>query len=238
MKIIVIVYLLIHSFTSVASNISVATDFWEDYSNKDGTGYYFALLKRVFPEHQYAFHFMPYPRSIAMLEKQQVDLVFGASEDEFDNANCSSYIVEADVTDMLVSEAFYDSYMSLDDLVGKRVVSHLGYDWADSLPEGTKYSEYSDLTQMIKLLKKGRVDAILDYRADIEALLALAPELDGGIAIIDSVLSYGSTFCFAATDKGAELLSQFEQVMPLLIESDELHQIMIDQVDSDVDYPY
>ena len=238
MKSCCIFFCLLHSFALYAKDINVATDLWEGYSSKDGTGYYFAVLKRVFPEHSYSFHFMPYSRSIAMLDKQQVDLVFGASESDFENAYCSKYILEADKTDMLVLASFYRRYGSLNDLVGKHVVSHLGYDWADLLPEGTKYSEYSDLTQMIKLLKKGRVDAILDYRADIEALLAVAPNLADGLSIIESVLSYDSTFCFAATEKGAQLLIQFEQVIPSLIESGELHQIMMEQVDSDADYPY
>ncbi|WP_411993290.1 substrate-binding periplasmic protein [Agarivorans sp. DSG3-1] len=233
------IFLLLFNTPFVAaSNINIATDFWEDFSNRNGTGYYFSLVERIFPDYSYTAHFMPYPRSVAMLEKQQVDLVFGASADEFDKANCSQYLIERDVTDMLVSATFANSYQSLDDLVGKLVVSHLGYDWADSLPEGTSYDEYSDLSQMIKLLKVGRVDAILDYRDDVEALLDSSPSLKGDFAFIDSVFGYGTTFCFSTTEKGAMLLNQFEQAMPLLIESGELHQIMMDTTDSDVDYPY
>jgi ABC-type amino acid transport substrate-binding protein len=216
----------------------IATQEWSNYANKDGSGYYFSLLERAFPGYQYSVTFMPYARSLAMLEQQQVDLVFGASEDDFDDARCGVSLVEVDRSDMLTSQRLASGFRSSLDLNGKYVVSRIGYDWRDQLPAGTRYKEYASLAQMIKLLSVGRVDAVLEYRDEIEqALLKLGGDYQQ-LVIVDNVVEYGSTFCFAANKRGEYLQKQFDRVMLQMIESGELRALMLETLGSDEDYPY
>lgn len=223
---------------AASTTIIIATQEWSNYANKDGSGYYFALLERIFPGYQHSVTFMPYARSLAMLEQQQVDLVLGASVDDFDDARCGASLVEVDRSDMLTSQSLAAGYQSSQDLNGKVVVSRIGYDWSDLLPAGTRYKEYASLEQMIKLLNVGRVDAVLEYRDEIELALL---KLDGDypqLVIVENVVEYGSTFCFAANKRGEYLQQQFDRVMLQMIESGELRALMLDALGDDQDYPY
>lgn len=223
---------------AASTTIMIATQEWTNYVNKDGSDYYFALLERIFPGYQHSVTFMPYSRSLAMLEQQQVDLVFGAAADDFDNARCGASLVEVDRSDMLTSQALATTYHSVQDLNGKSVVSQIGYDWRDLLPAGARYKEYASLEQMIKLLKFGRVDAVLEYRDELEsALLKLGGDYQQ-LVIVDNVVEYGSTFCFAANKRGEYLQQQFERVMLQMIESGELKALMFETLGSAEDYPY
>ncbi|MEE1676005.1 ABC transporter substrate-binding protein [Agarivorans aestuarii] len=220
------------------NSIKIATDEWLNYSNKDQSGYYFSLLQRVYPNHFYNVQFMPYLRSIAMLDQQQVDIVFGGAADDFAHSNCAALPIEIDRSDMLVSPELAEHYHSPKDLIGKQVVSQLGYDWQDHLPEGVSYREYSSLEQMIKLLRHKRVDAILDYREDIYHLLEQKPELAGDYVLVENVLKYSSTFCFAANPRGRYLQTRFDKTLPKLVGNGELRQLMLQTLGSDDNYPY
>lgn len=221
-----------------SNSINIATDEWLNYSNKDQSGYYFGLLQRVYPNHFYNVQFMPYLRSIAMLDQQQVDIVFGGAADDFASANCSTFPIEIDRSDMLISPELAEYYSTLKDLIGKQVVSQLGYDWQDLLPEGVNYREYASLEQMIKLLHHKRVDAVLNYQEDINHLLEQKPELAGDYVLVENVLQYSSTFCFAANPRGRYLQTRFDEIMPILVSSGELHQLMQQELGSDDNYPY
>ncbi|GAD00339.1 substrate-binding periplasmic protein [Agarivorans albus] len=221
-----------------SNSIKVATDEWLNYSNKDQSGYYFGLLQRVFPNYSYNVQFMPYLRSIAMLDQQQVDIVFGGAADDFARANCSTFPIEIDRSDMLISPELARHYHSPQDLIGKQVVSQLGYDWQDLLPEGVNYREYASLEQMIKLLHHKRVDAVLNYQEDINYLLEQKPELAGDYVLVKNVLHYSSTFCFSANPRGRYLQTRFDKTIPMLVSSGELKQLMLLELGSDDNYPY
>ncbi len=222
---------------AASNTIIIATQEWINYTNSDGSGYYFALLEHIFPGVERSVTFMPYARSLAMLEQQQVDLVLGAAADDFDDARCGETLVEVDRSDMLISQSFAVNYHSVQDLNGKLVVSRIGYDWADVLPVGTYYKEFSSLEQMVKLLKLGRIDAILDYRSEFEQILSKLGDQDS-LVIVDDVVVYGSTFCFAANKRGEYLQLQFDKAMLQMIESGELRALMLKILGNDQDYPY
>ncbi|WP_432455426.1 substrate-binding periplasmic protein [Agarivorans sp. QJM3NY_29] len=218
-------------------SINIATGEWTNYAHRDGTGYYFSLLQRIFPDTSISPHFVPFPRSIALLDHQLVDIALGGSSDDFSSAYCSLYAVEVDRVDMLTTSQFAGSYQSNQDLVGKKVISRLGYNWGELLPRGVVYREYSNLVQMLNLLNLGRVGAVIEYREDIELLLTKMPKPSNFI-FIDSVLENNSQFCFVANEKGRDLLKLFDLGMSQLIANGELRQLMIELLGSDENYPY
>ncbi len=52
-----------------AEDIMVATDIWEDYTNKDGSGYYLDILRAAFPEPDFTLiiRYMPYKRALMLM---------------------------------------------------------------------------------------------------------------------------------------------------------------------------
>lgn len=57
----------------------VATDEWSSYTNKDGTGYYFDVLRAIFPapEYELDIKIVPYARSLSMVKDGSAQVVLG-----------------------------------------------------------------------------------------------------------------------------------------------------------------
>ncbi|WP_026971231.1 substrate-binding periplasmic protein [Aliagarivorans marinus] len=220
-----------------AKPFSVATEQWQDYSNSDLSGYYFSILNRIFPERDYEVSFVPYLRSIALVRYAAVDMAMGISPDAIPAQFCSPYLVGLETADLALSQELAENWSGLDDLKGKRVYGRLGYDWADTLPASTDYHELADLAVILKLLNSRRIDAVIDYRVDMESTLQQA-NLGQGFVFIDNVVEFPIHFCFSLSERGQQLRAQFEDEMKALIDSGELRQIMIDTLGSDIEYPY
>jgi|GEM_PF-2794462 len=73
---IILVVLRIFSPLSYAQEIRVATDIWEGYSNRDGTGYYFDILREIYPSPEYVLKvsYVPFRRGLRMVETAREDV--------------------------------------------------------------------------------------------------------------------------------------------------------------------
>lgn len=236
-KLLCVLVLLLGLASLPAKPFSVATEQWQDYTNSDLTGYYFSILNRVFPEREYEVSFVPYLRSIALVQHDAVDMAMGISPDAIPEQFCSPYLVGLETADLAISQELAETWSGLDDLKGKRVYGRLGYDWADTLPATADYHELADLAVILKLLNAQRIDAVIDYRMDMEVALQQG-NLGQGFVFVDNVVEFPIHFCFSLSELGQQLRSQFEREMKVLIDSGELRQIMIDTLSSDIEYPY
>ena len=57
--------------------ITVGADDWIDYTAADGSGIYFELLKKVYPDLNINFKIQPLNKSIADFNAQKLDVIVG-----------------------------------------------------------------------------------------------------------------------------------------------------------------
>jgi polar amino acid transport system substrate-binding protein len=225
------------TFVAQSQNIVVATDEWEGYTNKDGTGYYFELIKHVFSEDKLDYKIVPYARSLNMLTDRKSDVVLGVYEGELPDEIYSKHIIEQDQVDGAISLAIAKNWKGISSLEGKKVVAKIDYAFDTITDVKMHYSEKRDLTNMLKMLQNGRVDAVLDYKADITTAqenLKFTPKY----VVKNAILSSPVYFVFANTVKGKALKLRFDTKVQELIESGALKQMMLKNTGSSVSFPY
>ncbi len=150
---------------------------WEGYTNSDGTGAYWEVIKKVFSSTGIKVKTKVYPWSRAekMVKGKKADAIVG-----------DYYYKEKDGKDFLYPKwhisvedsltIFYKkgTLKNLDkkgisSLKGKRVGWIRGYDFDKTLLNGinVKKKELSKIIQGLKMVTKGRIDVFLDYKTTI-----------------------------------------------------------------------
>lgn len=216
-----------------AETIHVVTDHWSSYTEEDGTGYYFDVLRAVYPEPEYTLDIkiMPYARSIAMIMDGNADIALGLYKGEIPDEQISKYVIERDLVDALVTPTLAANWKDVNSLAGKNVVAKIGYEFDAITDVKMDYSEKANLLSMLKMLGAGRVDAVLDYEADITPALEEAG-LGSEFKIINAVIGSDIFFGFSATPKGKELQKQFNERFIKLWDKKVIHQLMEKNVGS------
>ncbi len=87
------------------SVVTISTDSWLGYTNKDGSGYYFDILKRVFPkpEWQLKIEMVPFSRVRYLIDHDRVNMALGFYSGDTTRALYSKYPVEVDSVDAAIT---------------------------------------------------------------------------------------------------------------------------------------
>jgi polar amino acid transport system substrate-binding protein len=224
---------------SAAETINVATSEWENYTNKDETGYYFDVIRKVFPTPQWQVNFtiVPFKRSVTMLSNGKADITLGVYDGDLIKGQYSKHILEQDLVDAAVSEAIATSWAGIESLAGKEVVASIGYGFDAISPVKMNYKEKASLDGMLKMLVGGRVDAVLDYELDI-VKAEQEHNITPNYVIKKAVLSSPIFFGFSESDKGILLKKHFDEQIQKLIDSGKLKQMMQHSLGSSDSFPY
>lgn len=222
----------------VGSTLLIATDDWEGYAHRDGSGYYLELFKEIFePEGvTVSIKFFPYKRTVEMVSTNKADVMLGAYEKEVVTGSFAKFPLEIDKVDAAVRPEIANNWNGIQSLEGKRVGAVKGYAFDDYMEVNMRYKELSQLTSMLKMLNHGRLDAVVDYEADIhvaEKELGEKPQY----VIVNSIIANPSYAVFANTANGKEMLKIFEAGMQKLMANGRLKVLMEKNVGSLASYP-
>lgn len=202
--------------------INLVTASWEGFANPDETGYYFDILNRVFPlpKWQVNVQFMPFARTLYLIETGRVDMIFSVYKEDVKNSLLSENAVELDSIDAAVTPQIAAMWSGMESLSHKKVQAMLAYRYNMLTSIPMFYEESSDMLSMLNSVNAGRIDAMLDYKKNIESLI---PQLKGSqqFVIIQGVLNAEVFFAFANTEKGRMLKLVFDSEHKKLIESGE-----------------
>ena len=215
----------------------MVTDEWSLYTEKDGSGYYFDLVREVFEPRgiNIQIQHMPYPRAVAKVNTGEADMILGAYYGKFDKSWYSDRPVELDKVDVAVTQDFYKHWQGKSSLVGKRVAYKFGYSFNDFFSLEAEYLEVRDEYALIKMLMSGRVDAVLDYERNFrKALQEMGVEED--VVILDGVFFPPIFFAFHNSPKALEYKRIFDTEMLKLRASGKVRELLIKNVGDDVRY--
>ncbi|MFC5050783.1 substrate-binding periplasmic protein [Rubritalea spongiae] len=209
-----------------AEEITIATEAWEGYINKQEEGFYYDLLKKIYPSPEYTLtvHFVPFKRSVHLLTSGQVDMLLGAYPEDIPRKYQSTHPVEADNISAAVSKRLSEKWRGTNSLAGKRVVARLGYNFDKYLPKTSSYTEVPSVKSMLLMLKRGRTDAVLDYEKDIQALWKDS-QLGDDYVLITGVIPELVYFGFATSRN--DLKARFDAEYKKLYQSGKLKKLFL-----------
>ena len=217
--------------------VKVATDTWLDYTNKDGSGYYYDLLHTIYSTKgiEVSVEHMPYSRGMLKLRRGEVDILLGGYKGEFDDAWYAQLPVDIDNIDVAVSKELNAEWRGEESLQGKRIVAAFGNDFDQFYNIDASYMELRDIDAMLKMLMTGRVDAVLNYRRTIRKSIDDLNAKD--IYIKESVFQQPIYFIFNQTAKSKAYKAIFDTEMEKLVESGAIKKMLQDYFGEDVYYP-
>lgn len=207
-----------------AEEITLVTDTWTGYTNLDNTGYYLDILKIIFPEPAYTLTMthMPYKRTLLMVEKGLADMTTGVNPGDMPNGFIAGQYLEIDQIDVAITTKIASQWQGLRSLKNKTVVAKVGYAFANAFDVPIHYSEKSSLVAMLRMLGAGRVDAVLDYQADLRKVWDRAG-LNDNFTILTGVISNKAYMAFSK--KRYDLRSHFEKRFTALIQDGTIARI-------------
>lgn len=223
-SIIILMVLFVFTVLGQAREIHIATDTWEGYSNKDGTGYYLEILKEIYPPPNYTLKisYVPFKRALYMVEGGKADITVGVNRGDIDDDFIAEPIVENDKVDIIVHKQLAQKWQGLDSLKDKKIVAKIGYGFDKNIKVPIDYTEITTLLSMMRMLSIGRIDAVLDYNGDIKKLWRESG-LDENYTIIKAVLTNQAYFAFARGQQ--DLKKHFEKTFQTLVQSGKILEL-------------
>ncbi len=216
------------------TEIHVVCEEWSGYTNKDGTGSYWEIVKQVFEPVgiRVETQTMPWKRAKFLVREKHVDALVG---DYYDPVAKDFYYPKwhISVEDPVVAffkKGRFENWDSegISILADKRVVWIRGYDYHLHFLQGISVQkhEIASLDQGLKLVKIDRDDALLDYEISIrQEAEKLKMNIDDDYVM--KVANPGNKLyvVFAKTVRSKRLLRIFDERMEKLAESGEIEAI-------------
>ena len=220
MKLITTLLLLILSSGSCyAEQISVGADEWRGYTHADGSGIYFELLNKIYPEYQLQFKLDSFNRALTKFEQKNLDIIIGVYKEDLQHALFPNWYLDTEYP----IKAFYDkkrfSINKLSDLSTLTTSWLRGYAFDRYLPKLTNSYLVDDVKLGFKLLANKRIDAFIDYSYN------LPEEYQQAFSSFEVLPSRHVYIAFQRNKHGKKLALQFDQKMTELRHSGELERL-------------
>jgi polar amino acid transport system substrate-binding protein len=199
--------------------LSIVSEEWVDYTNADGTGLAWDLLRQVFEPAGYkvSTRAEPYTRAVGLVQRGEADVWVGSYKDEADSLYPRwNFDVDHVYALGLVSRPSPDL-----NLLGQYKLAWVrGYEYQRYLPNIKHYTEVHRRTGILSMLDLGRADYYIDALSEIQALLRDSPRQSS--YKVTHVAELPLYIGFTESPKGQRLRALFDQRMDELVPSGQL----------------
>ena len=203
--------------------VRAASEEWVDYTQADGQGMGWDILRAVFePEGiRLEIRSVPYTRSIGLVQRGEVDVQVGAYRDESEGVLYPKW--HYDVDHIYALGLASKPTPTLATIGNYRLVWMRGYEYNNYLPNIRRFNEIHRAVGILPMLIHERADFYIDASMEIEELLAKAdnPKQFKLSPLINLPLYLG----FANTANGKALLDLFDRRMEVLVKTGQLKPI-------------
>lgn len=135
---------------------------WYDYTNEDGTGIYFDVLRAVFPNDKLSINHMPFSQSHEKFNQNEIDIVIGVYKDELPNA----YFPKWHLDNEYPITAYFTKELDISrpsDLIDKRFVWLEGYHFERYLSSRFKPQKVTSIEAGLTMINNRNADVFIDY---------------------------------------------------------------------------
>lgn len=214
---------LAQASTPVPGKIVLASEEWNDYTNKDGSGLAWDVLRQVFEPAGITVHTrsVPYTRSIGLAQRGEVDGCVGTYRDEASGVLYPRWNFDADhVYALGLATAPTPTLATL----GKyRLAWVRGYKYEGYLPNVQRFNQIERRDGILPMLQHGRADFYID--ALTEAQYVLSQSQDPTPFKLTHIAELPLYIGFADTERGRALMGVYDQRLASLVKTGELKAI-------------
>ena len=212
---------LLGNSSSWSDEIRTASPSWAKFTDQNGQGLYFDVLRAIFAPDTIRHSFVPAKRGLVMLQNGEADIYTCLSHEKPGLSLSSLPLYEGEF------HAFFKNrgivWSGPETIKNQRLVWRLGYYSPGEFPVPVHFRETRTAVDALKRVLHGGADFYIDDRNLIEEAIATNDE---GLAIkdyrIESIGFRGYYPAFASTARGAALRDRYENGMRALAKSGKL----------------
>ncbi|OLF52246.1 substrate-binding periplasmic protein [Pseudomonas chlororaphis] len=208
---------------ALPGKIRVASEEWDNYTQADGQGMAWDILREVFESQGVKLdrRSVPYTRSVGLVQRREVDALVGSYRDEIEGALYPRWNYD---TDHIYSLGLATNPApTLATLGSYRLVWVRGYKYQDYLPNLKRFNEIRRRIGILPMLQQGRADFYIDALTEVDFVLSQAadPSLFRRSHLAELPLFLG----FADNERGQALCALFDRRMDELVKNGRLRPI-------------
>lgn len=153
-------------------HIRIASEVWSDYTEANGEGLGWDILREVFEPLGVTIErcSVPYTRSVGLVQRGEVDAHMGAYRDESPGVLYPRWNYDTDHIYALGLAS--NPELSLATIASYRLVWVRGYKYQDYLPNVRRYNEIRRRIGILPMLLYSRADYYIDAQTEIDYVLA------------------------------------------------------------------
>lgn len=204
--------------------INIATPSWKNWTNQDGTGFYFDLTKAIYQPLGYKilYSIVPFARAKVFVANSKFDAMFSLYKSQRYNMLTPHYpINNSKVMVMFDNKVDWQGPTSLKN---QHVIYPRSYEYPSMIDIDFKPVEVNDSKHGMLMLLKGRANFFI---TDADEMSQLQQELDVDVLKFSTKQLYAKNLYmgFAKTDKGKKLVAEFNKRLPELIDNGTMQQL-------------
>lgn len=146
---------------------------WEDYTNKDGTGMYWDILRTIYSNQgiKLKSSTVPWNRALKMVTKYEIyNAIVGEYRDSKEALIFPKYPIDVEYMSALSTKSS-EAWQGLGSLTGKRVGWIKDYNVITERQRDFSLREYRTTEQGLELLNAGKLDYIIDEWDELAIVL-------------------------------------------------------------------
>ncbi len=208
---------------ALPKQVHLVSEEWIDYTNADGSGVAWDVLRKVFEPAgvKVVTQSAPYSRAIGLVKRGEADAWVGSYKEENDDSLYPRWHFDMD---HIYALGLADKPVPTLDTVGQyRLAWVRGYDYDSYLPNAHNFREIQRREGILPMLEHDRVDFYIDAQTEVDYVLGQAsqPERFHRTHIAELPLY----LAFAKSDRAKALRELFDKRMAELVRSGELKPI-------------
>ncbi len=207
----------------VPGKVMLASEEWNDYTNKDGSGLAWDVLRQVFEPAGITLQTrsVPYTRSVGLAQRGEVDGWVGSYRDEATGVLYPHWNFDSDHIYALGLASTPAPTVAT--LGNYRLAWVRGYKYEEYLPNVHRFNQIERRDGILPMLQHARADFYIDALTEAKYVLNQAD--DPSKFTLTHIAELPLYIGFADNERGRALIAVFDQRMAALVKSGELKAI-------------
>jgi len=207
----------------VPGKVMLASEEWNDYTNKDGSGLAWDVLRQVFQPAGITLQTrsVPYTRSVGLAQRGEVDGWVGSYRDEATGVLYPHWNFDSDHIYALGLASTPAPTVAT--LGNYRLAWVRGYKYEEYLPNVHRFNQIERRDGILPMLQHARADFYIDALTEAKYVLNQAD--DPSKFTLTHIAELPLYIGFADNERGRALMAVFDQRMAALVKSGELKAI-------------